>query len=237
MMKYDTIFGPEVAKILEMACHKQVNIAVSIRHQNRWVSFLSRMVGWDGGHLKIHEPPPTEGLDYQELLLGPDCNLNFRHNNHRYFFIARLELEQTNGVKTLTMSPPTSLERQERRVLERVDVPSKSPVRATIWASASMRPIWMGSVLNINVSGFQMRTPASALNFFELGDRVAVELSFGPEMSKLQLEAHFRYGQRDGNMAMLGMEFIPLGPDATPEIRETFLAIAKKVEEFRQAAG
>jgi len=240
MKEFDVVSGSEVQSILALACQRRIKITAAARYQNRWVSYNSRMIEVAGGKLSIEAPPPSEETGYEQALLGVDSGLNFRLNSYRYFFAGTLAAQpgkaSTDGPKLLTMDMPSKLERQERRTLDRVDVPAGVTVRAAIWVNVSRNPVWVGSMLNLSVGGYQMKTSGSALNFFEPGDLVVSELTFGPQ-DILSTETHFRYGSRDGSMSLLGMGFTSLNLDLNPEAQRNYQFILKKIEEFRKANG
>lgn len=237
MEAFHLIQGDEVQPVFEAACQRRTKITMTVRYQNRWLSYNSRMLGVSGGKLTMDTPVSLEEVPYDQVLLAADVGLNFRLNSHRYFFsgkIARQDSSGTDSAAVLLVDVPDKLDRQDRRVLERVDVPAGVTARAAIWVSAERNPVWVGSVLNISVGGFQMKTSGSALNFFEPGDRVAVEMNFGPDES-VTTEAHFRYGAKDGNMSLLGMEFTSLNLDTTPDAQANYQRIMRKLEEYRRA--
>jgi c-di-GMP-binding flagellar brake protein YcgR len=231
------ISGTQVEQAFRIVADRQLPVAVAAKHQDMWFAFRSRALAIRDGKLWIEMPPADNEYQPHEIIPGNDCSVSFRIGTYRYFFKTALQgpdqwrLADGSDVAAFSTAIPTSLHQLERRVHERVDVPSGKMLRAVIWVGEARKPMWSGTVLNISMGGFQMRTVRTVTNFLETGDLVNVNIAFDADSPPLPLEAHYRHGQPDGNMALLGFEFLPLM--MTDEGRKLSELIRQKIEQLK----
>lgn len=234
------IHGEEVDNVLAAAIRQRLALTVTIEHQNQWMSFRSRIVTLVEGLLLFEVPSTGPGLEVGEVLLGRTCMLSFRFQSFRYFFNALLgeggkwPLQDGSEIPVLSVALPRRLDRLERRAFERIDVPSRQMVRATVWSCPSRRPAWSGKVTNLSAGGLQMRTSRTATDFFEPGDNLNVLIWFASDDEPVPVEAYYRHGTCDGEMALLGLEFASFY--STPEGRQVYETLLAKIDEYRPAA-
>lgn len=225
----------------EALAARRVYVTMTVQHQNRWISFRSRTVAARDGLVVVEVPPPSESIRPEQVLPEQECGINFRLNSYRYFCSAVVSgpadwpCDDGRQIRVMAFQIPAQVEKVERRAFERLDVPSGQIVRACVWVGSSRKPFWYGSVLNVSMGGFQMRATLAALNFFEPGDVASASLSFGAEGEPVLVQAHFRHGDRDATMSLLGFEFASL--NMTPQGQEAMRIILAKLDEFRQAGA
>lgn len=239
MRVLETITGATVAANMRTVVERNLPLTITILRQGRWLAFRSKALATKDGQLYLEVPVSTDDLKAVEVLAGQPCAMDFRLGIHLSFFNGVLTgpekyVSQTGEETSAFVTPlPESLDRVERRAFERVDVPSDRVVRGRVWVANSQKPIWAGDVLNISISGFQLRTVKTAMVFFEPEDIISSAISFEGE-PLLQFDAHYRHGVMDGEMAMLGLEFV-ISPSSAQD-RASLAVVAAKVEEYKKLA-
>jgi c-di-GMP-binding flagellar brake protein YcgR len=235
---YETIEDTLIQEVLHEAAKYRLGLTLTVEHLNQWLTFHTRAVAFVEGMLVVHMPLGVEGVKANEFLPRRDCMVNFKVRNYRYFFnatlseAARWPTEGGKEIDIIAIVVPQSIERLDRRAVVRVDVPSNMPIRACVWSSPDRQPAWTGNVTNFSAGGFQLRTSRTAMDFFEPGDTLLVNVWLSPDAEPLQLEAYYRHGTRDGQMTLLGLEFSPLY--RTSQGRQVYQQILNKVDEIRQ---
>lgn len=235
------IEGPHVIEAVSEAAEYRIGLTITVEHLNQWLSFRSRMISFVDGMLLLEMPLGIEGIRPVEFLPSRDCTINFKLKNYRYFFNAKLSeagrwpTDDGKEIDILGIGVPNRIERLERRAFARIDVPSHECIRACIWATPTRQPAWSGSVTNLSAGGFQLRTNRTALDYFEVGDTVSADIWLSPESEPLSLDAYFRHGTPDGQMALLGMEFSSIYN--RPEGREIYQKILDRLDTIAQATG
>jgi hypothetical protein len=80
-------------------------------------------------------------------------------------------------------------------------------------------------VLNVSRGGLQVRTAPSALRFLQRGDRLRLAVCVGSQPAGAAMNAHFRAGCRDGEMALVGLEFADGPGDLPAALRELLKSV------------
>lgn len=234
MSAFELLHGQAAKSLIEAAADRHVQILAMAKDQNRWVTLQSRMVMVADGRVWIEASCANQGGPLASFA-EQACCLSFRDRAFRYFFTGSVHGPESipgdDGAQGLWITQPQELERIERRAFQRVDVPSGCNVRARLWIGQAQQPAWLGKVVNLSLGGLQVRTAVTARDYFEPGDVVNLAITFDQDDDPITLAAYFRSGANDGDMALMGFEFIAL--DALPERTAAFDLIRKKVSEFK----
>jgi len=248
MASLEKTSAEETQQVIAGTAARAVPTTVTVRAGTRWVVFTARAVAAENGSLWLAMPAAIDGDDPEPLLGDQEVGISFRVYNHRYFFSTRVTGFETHQrrdgseVPAVLVIAPTEMEKLGRRAYTRADVPSGCIARAVIWPgghenqsemNAPERPVWAGKITNLSAGGFQIRTEASGLSFFEPGDIIGARLTFGSEGKPIETDAQFRYGSPDGSMSLLGFRFLGLG--RTPDGMAALETIAGLVKQFLNA--
>ena len=240
--------GEEIGATLTEAAARGTPLTITARHQNRWIVFRSHVLAAQNAGFWMEMPPPADGVDPRDFLPKNQAGISFMLWDYKRFLapiaveVGQWRQEDKTQVPALFARCPPKMYMLERRAYARTNVPTDRQVRATIWpggretepvGAPPERPVWTGSVKDVSAGGFQMRMNRAALDYFQSGDVVGARILFERESQEVLADAQLRYGQPDGQMAVLGFQF--LGLAQTPEGRSALDFLTAKVNEFQQA--
>jgi hypothetical protein len=245
MAKLEKLSDNQKDSTLAEAAADNMLVTLTVRRQNRWVTFRSRFVIEHEGRVWIEWPKMSGQGDVYEFHLGEEAGLTFRMGHMRYIMpvetIAEEDYhdEHDGNHLALRLKSVGEMQRNQRRLHERVPMPSGQRVRANIWLGGRDsepkeptvgNPVWSGSVIDLSVGGALLRTNREAAEYIEAGDLVGVRVTFGETENAAILDAQLRHAQPDNDMAMLGLQFVD-----TDHSQETLTAmglVQAKVEEL-----
>lgn len=225
-----TLDGSVAKTIIADAAGRRERVAVASQEENHWLTGCGHLISAGSDHVVLRlaqlNPPHASPLP---SFRGRHCRLSFKLRNHAYFLNSVLELARTlpesiePDERTYSAAIPELLTQFSRRVQDRLTVPSG--VRADFWPWDVKELAWSGQVQNLSLTGLQVRTACSIVPVMEVGDLVSISLRLGLHAMPILIGGHFRYGQPDGQMALVGLALEPtmLRPEDLDMIR-TFLA-------------
>jgi hypothetical protein len=252
MAKMQTLSELQIEEVLRDAVDSQAALIVTVCGDNAWLNFHSRIVELRGGGLVVEAPTWNDGPGTDAFPPGRVLHLSFRLYAHKYLCNAtalqwqRLPVGEDPQAPVLCVSKPTKMQRLQRRVCRRHDLPEGHLAPASFWLGEKENeppedspevPIWHGKVIDFGLYGVKLVADRNSAEAFELGDRVALRFSFGPGEVALYADSVYRYcrpnGGDDEEEVLMGFQFV--GLDSTPHGQETFQIVAEKIEELRHA--
>lgn len=238
----------QINEAMEGAVQKHLPLTLTAESENRWVNLRSRAIALSAEHLIIEPPTMDDGMTPYELALAEKVGISFKLKHHKHIFSARVAgtatvpLEDATEAAGVRICCPTRMHRLQRRAYIRADVPANRIVRASIWlggresepaGTTADRPVWSGQVKNISAGGFAMRTSKHAAATLDVNDIVGVRMAFGAARETIYADAQFRHAEDDGDMVLMGLQFI--GLTQSREGLATLQFISAKVGEFQRA--
>jgi len=238
----------QIAELIRMAVSRTVPLIITIRTDTSWENFHSRMLAVREPHLLVELPCVGAETVPHEFVPAERVGMSFKLKHHKHIFTAtvvgqeRITAPDGTVTPTLAVVLPTRMQRLQRRVFMRAEVPTNRIVRASFWAggcdsepagTSPQRPVWSGRVTNISAGGFQLATDPQAAEGMESGDPVGVRLVFGTDGQTIYADAQFRYGQVDQDRALLGFQFI--GLTETPAGRVALQMISANVSAWQRS--
>ena len=238
----------QIDEAIQGAVQKRVPLTITAQSESRWVNVRSRAIAVGGEHLLIEPPITDDGVTPYELTLAQKVGISFKLKHHKHIFSARVagaaKLPLPDGTETavVRICCPTRMHRLQRRAYIRADVPANRIVRASIWlggrdcepaGTSADRPVWSGQVKNLSAGGFAMRTSKQAASTLDVNDIVGVRMAFGAAQETVYADAQFRHAEDDGDMALMGLQFIGLAQ--TAEGLASLQLLTAKVSEFQKA--
>lgn len=240
----------QIEESLEAAVDKCIPLTLATDHDG-WKNLHSRFIDIRNDHLLIEPGTDRQGRP-QEFVPAERIALSFKLKHHKYLASARIvgitqyTLDDGTQIPVLALCFPTHMQRVQRRVFSRVDVPAGKIVRVSFWqgnaeneptGSVADYPVWAGQVKDLSAGGFRAILTDGGDLGIEPGDRVGVRISFGAGTETVYADAQFRHVDDAGNAASaaVGLGFQFLGLPHTPKGRETLKLIAQKVTEFGRA--
>jgi c-di-GMP-binding flagellar brake protein YcgR len=240
----------QINEALNLASQKNVPITITIRQESAWLNFPSRMVAITGKGLLVELPPVAADVPPHEFVPAEKMGVSFKLKHHKHLFTATavglqdFPLEGGESIKVLALCLPVRMQRLQRRMFYRVDIPSNRVVRASFWlggkeaepnGTSDATPVWSGRVTNLSAGGFQVLSTAPLGPMLEVGDSVGVRLSFGSGQESIYADAQLRQVVLEGvEQWTVGLQFVALAQ--SPEGREALMFIGRKVSEFQQIA-
>ena len=240
----------QITESLFLGSQKNIPITITIRQDSLWLNFPSRMISITGKQLLVELPPVEADVPPHEFVPAEKLGISFKLKHHKHIFTATVAgmqdfpLENGESTKVLALCLPTRMQRLQRRMFYRVDVPANRVVRASFWlggkeaepnGTSDTTPVWSGRVTNISAGGFQLLSTTNLGPMLELGDSVGVRLSFGSGQESVYADAQLRHVVLEGaEQWSLGLQFV--GLPQTPEGRQALMFIGQRVSEFQQIA-
>ena len=89
-------------------------------------------------------------------------------------------------------------------------------------------PVWSGRLIDLSTGGLLVRVSIEAARHIEPGDIVGICLAFGADGRSVYLDAQLRHNAPDGEMALMGFQFVDVEADYA---REVLAVIADKLRE------
>lgn len=240
----------QINEAMSLASQKNVPVAITTRHEDAWLNFPSRMITVAGKCLLVELPPVEADVPPHEFVPAEKIGISFKLKHHKHIFTATVAglqdhlLDNGEPMKVLALCLPTRMQRLQRRMFYRVDVPPNRVVRASFWlgskdaepnGTSETCPVWSGRVVNLSAGGFQLMSSTPLGPMLEVGDSVGVRLSFGTGQESAYADAQLRHVvlETSGQWS-IGFQFV--GLTQTVDGRETLKFIGQKVSEFQQAA-
>ncbi|MHC4561481.1 MAG: flagellar brake protein [Planctomycetota bacterium] len=245
MVKLEELPDNQKNAMLARAAAENAAVTLTVRRQNRWVTFRSRFVIEHEGRVWIEQPRMSGQSDIYDFQKGEEAGLTFRMGHMRYIMSVQVVSEEDYRDKddrphlALRLKSVGEMQRNQRRLHERVPMPSGQRIRANIWLGGRDsepdeptvgNPVWSGRVIDLSVGGALLRTDREAAEYIQAGDLVGVRVTFGDTEGAAILDAQLRHAQPDNEMAMLGLQFVD-----TERSEETLTALGlihAKVEEL-----
>ena len=240
----------QINESLLLGSQKNIPITFTLRVDGAWLNLPSRMIAISGKQLLFELPPVEADVPPHEFVPAEKLGVSFKLKHHKHIFTATVAgvqdfaLDGGGTTKVLAVCLPARMQRLQRRVFHRVDVPGNRVVRASYWMGSSgsepsgvsdATPVWSGRVVNVSAGGFQLSSGASPLPMLDVGDSVGVRLSFGSGQESVYADAQLRHVAAEGSgQWSIGFQFV--GLTQTAEGRETLKFIGQKVTEFQQIA-
>ncbi len=231
------------------AAQKKIPLTVTIRAGSRWLSMHSHFVAMQEKRVLVELPTRDgDGAEYT-FAPGDKIGLSFKLKHHKHTAmvtvarVGRYRLRDGSQIPVMSICLPSKMSRLQRRAYQRAAVPASCITRASFWLGGILaepagtspeRPVWHGSLSDLSAGGFQVRSSAEASRCLETGDIVGVRIVFGAADESIFADAQYRHSQPDGEMALLGFQFV--GLMETPEGQEAMQLIAQKVTEFQRIA-
>jgi c-di-GMP-binding flagellar brake protein YcgR len=236
MLRPDLVTGPLLKRAIQDAVEGQADATIAVPLRNRWIAFRGKLASLTEDWLYLRFPA-QRAENPNELMLNRTLQIIIKYRDFRYVGSVSLLRNGAKGplADCFCAALPKSMKRFERRLLRRVDVPSKFNVRVQICLGDECAPVWAGRAVNLSTGGVQARVSSTLLEFFEPGDIAFVTITFGTEGESFTVYAHFRSGARDGDMALAGFEFGETG--SQEDCYKTLEMIGRHLRAFEEVGG
>ncbi|MHC4561480.1 MAG: flagellar brake protein [Planctomycetota bacterium] len=229
------------------AAEKLVPLTVTVHDPEGWVNLYSRLLGFDGQHILIARPS-SDQAGPREFQPADRIGGSFKYRHHKHIFSAtvattlRYITEDGEEVDAVSVIGPSRMQRLQRRIFQRVAVPTGAVVRGAFWlGGVELEPtgqggasaVWTGAVSNISAGGFQLVCQDLSAPKLHAGDTVGVRLMFGIGEETCFADAQFRHAETEGDTAILGFQFVGLAHSSKG--RSALQKLSAKVTEFQRA--
>ena len=248
MAMLQTLNNKQTNEVLQMAAERGVPVTLTVRPDNRWMSFHSRAIAVRQGCLLLAAPDVEEGKPAYEFAPASKVGVSFKLKHYKHMFAATVkgieQVDSADGTKTpaVVVVCPTRMHRLQRRAYIRAVIPSNRIVRAAFWlggkeaepaGTSPENPVWSGQVIDLSAGGFSVRVDNEAAEVLEAGAIVGVRLAFGTAEDTTFTDAQYRHAEPDGEMTLMGFQFIGLAQ--TSEGQKALKMILRKMAELQKA--
>jgi len=239
----------EIHSAMEEAARRRLPVVLVVRHQNQWRTFdCHAMAVREDALLVLLSGEPQHNSQPHPLAPGEAVGLAFRvaHRKHMaacsVLAVERVETEDGAVAGCVHLARPAAMHRMGRSQ-PRVEMPSDVVIRGAFWPGGRERmpthedpgaPVWSGRILDMSLGGCSIRTDGEAGRYFQAGDVLGLRILFGPQRKNAVLDTQLRHVQPDGEMAVLGFQF--LSPEDTPE-GEEIMSYIRRLSELADSDG
>ena len=240
----------QTRQILQTAALRATPIAVTCRMGGVWQSFRSRFLGVRDGHPWIDRAvPATPGQPSAELAAGQKIGIAFKQRHCKYVYstqilaVAEFPSSPDATVRGLRVDWPTDMLQFQRRMFNRVIVPTGRQAFVTFWEGGLDRePVghmrdrlsYYGQLVDLSAGGFRVRLLGSADPGFRCGDPIGADFIIDGRASFIKLDSQFRHAIVDEFGVTLGMQI--MGLVETDDGRKTLNRINRLVQEFQRSS-
>jgi c-di-GMP-binding flagellar brake protein YcgR len=238
----------QIDQTIAAAIEKQVPVVLTAHGTNAWVNVHSRLLAAHNGRLLLEVPPGEAGLGSPEFRPADKIGMAFKLKHYKHVCTVVIAGNESMALPDGTMAPvvsvcaPSRMQRIQRRVFQRADVPPNRIVRATFWlgdrnaeptGGQGDRPVWFGRVVNLSAGGLQLRSDCTVTRALEAGDSVGIRLSFGVGADEaVFVDAQFRHVEDGAGSVLLGFQFV--GLEQTQQGQDALRVISAKVGEYQR---
>jgi len=238
----------QVNGILVDAAQRRVPATVTLRQDDRWINLRTRLIDCDKERIWMEVPTAYDGTPWG-LAPAERVGVTFKLRHHKYVFLATVAGQEMLGLpdgtklQVAAICWPTQMQRLQRRVYIRADVPDGSVVRASLWVggredepagTTPEKPVFVGRVINLSAGGFQFRTRDRAAEMLDPGDLVGIRIVFGTGEETVFADAQIRHVAPEDEGIAVGLQFV--GLEQSDEGRQALRLIGSKVSEFQRLA-
>ena len=243
MARMVKLSAEETGEALAQAAERTLQLRVTVRRQNRWLSFRSHFIVMHEGHFWIEFPTADTGEAAFDYADDEELGLMFHLGPARCLFsgiaIAQESYTGESGQdkRALRMKPAGVMQRSQRRLHQREDAHADWQARVSFWLGGREvepdqahvdAPVWSGRLIDLSTGGLLVRVSIGAARYIEPGDIVGICLAFGADGRNVYLDAQLRHSDPDGEMALMGFQFVDVETDYA---REALAVIADKLRE------
>jgi len=113
--------GDACKEAVEKAVVNNVPVKVTVRRQNRWITYRSRLIVEFNGYLWLDFPTMDSEAATCEFPVQEKLGITFRFSHHKYIFavscLGAEEYEPVEGVKAVALKVlgPETMQRVQRR--------------------------------------------------------------------------------------------------------------------------
>ena len=227
-------------EVLRYALEHQVHVCLAVRRGNRWLAYDTQLLGVDDQHVDL---APDAALGPSDLLrlTGP-VSLSIRIGNRTYTGPGEVTgAAQTSGTrKAIALKLAGPLRRIDARTHERYLISEKEQARGAFWlggtelkpSAGGMDPLWTGTLTDLSLGGFQIRSHGDACQLVRRGDLIGATLMFNLGKSSVDVDAHLCHiRQESDSMAMYGFRFDLSDGSAMAGAMDF---IKQKIDQYRQ---
>ncbi|HUS93185.1 MAG TPA: PilZ domain-containing protein [Phycisphaerae bacterium] len=218
----------EIEEVMELFATQGLQATLTVRQNGRYVTFHAQSLARHGDAFWVQEPPTDHLPVPYEFRRDSEVGLSFTVGRRKY--VAKVSLIRKEAYRlsddeeatALKLAVPEQMHRIERRLSERLEMSSREIARASFWLGGQdarpveesvSSPTWGGRVLNISTGGLLVRTTFEAARYVDTGDILGVQILLGTRIPATVVDAQVRHCGQDGEMAMIGMQFVHADDD------------------------
>jgi c-di-GMP-binding flagellar brake protein YcgR len=232
-------------EILTQAAAQSAPVVVTIRAQECWRTYKSRMLAAEVGRwLLIERPTPGSSSGPPEIAPGEELGITFRRGHRKCMFSAQVLQAAQAGtpsgpVAALAVGWPEWMQEFQRRVYQRVTPPPDGPIEVHLWPggvewrpSAAHGGVCVGRVTDLSVGGMAVTMAGTCA--LRMDDALGCAFAPRPEDEPFVFDATLRHVGRDAESnAVLGVQFV--GLETSTYGRLAIARLARIVTAFHRA--
>jgi len=248
MAMLQTLNNRQTNEVLQMAAERGIPVMLTVRPDNRWISFHSRAIAVREGCMWLAAPDAEEGKPAYEFAPASKVGVSFKLKHYKHMFAATVKgvenIDSADGAKApaIVVVCPTQMQRLQRRAYIRAEIPSSKIVRAAFWlggkeaepaGTSPENPVWAGQVIDLSAGGFSARVDNEAAEVLDPGAIVGVRLAFGAAEDITFTDAQYRHAEPAGDMSLMGFQFVGLAQSSDGQ--KALKMIIRKTAEFQKS--
>lgn len=221
MAKRRFVNGLECRNLLSQAVQKRTPVTLTNNVDSLWRVYKSHFLSLRGNHLVLSQPIPDEADCHLEPGAGQELAVSFKKGYNKYLFLTKVikadqyELEPGNSIPVINVYAPDHVEKVQRRVYNRADVPHDNPVTVTFRrsrADSGDTQSWQGQLSNLSAGGLAVQMKAADVPKLPDNEQVTMQFIPLPGHDEIQLEARYRHSTEstETGLSIVGFQIIGL---------------------------
>lgn len=236
MVQKETLNFSEMKGVLSEAQQEKSPIIGSFMVDGKWRLIELNVCGCSDDFIDFYSQTFCEQLK-QDQPIGICIHLGI----FKYLFDSTVQVTKSQGLSwRISLNPPDTIERIERRVYHRQPVPTSTTVKVLFWHRGYLdasenepaENYWQGTLLNLSAGGARFEIEIEHKEYFRVGQLLGIQFTPMSYQKPLLLESHVKYAeeQSDNRYFRIGVEF--LGLEASPEGRQILDRILEVTSQY-----
>lgn len=159
MRKRKFVVGKETQNLLQTALIKKMPLTITRKHGDDWEMYKSHIISILGHRMVISMPEGREDQPVMAYDKGQELAISFKKGYNKCLFTSRIisqgrsEIEPGKFAETLMVYVPEQVEKIQRRVYERTNVPAGDQISVSFWPVSDSKRRYVGELTDLSGGG------------------------------------------------------------------------------------
>lgn len=217
MRKRKFVIGKETQNLLHTALMKKMPLTITKKCGEDWEMYKSHIVTIQGHRMVITRPEPRPDQQEMEVEKGQELAVSFKKGYNKCLFTSRIiscgrtEAEPGKFVETIMIYIPEQIEKIQRRVYERTEVPEGESINVNFWPVNDSSKKYGGLLTDLSGGGIGVNVASNVTPDIESEQHCTVQFVPLPGHEAIIATAIYRHiTDPDDGSRKIGFQFIGL---------------------------